>query len=79
MNKLLPTLSIALALNTFAQQPTDARKTEVAGYFTHPVITTKGIVATDNFGSAIYLVQKQGVKSLVTSPGCGRYFGIISR
>ncbi len=74
MKKILFTSAVAFTINIFAQQHTDARKAESAGYFIHPLSTTAGIVAADNFGSVIYLVQKQGVKRLVTSPGCGRYF-----
>ena len=60
----------------FSQKTTDARKAESDGYFIHPVNTTAGVVATDNYASKIYLVQNNGLKTLVSSPGCGRYFTV---
>ena len=62
--------------NVFSQKTTDARKAESDGYFVHPVSTTAGVIATDNFASKIYLVQSNGLKTLISSPGCGRYFTV---
>jgi Tol biopolymer transport system component len=58
----------------FSQNTTDAYKAESDGYFIHPVNTTAGVIATDNYASKIYLVQNSGLKTLISSPGCGRYF-----
>lgn len=51
----------------------DAYKAESDGYFTNFMETTSGIVATDNYASAIYLFQDDKCKTLFSSPGCGRY------
>ncbi|NTW33042.1 MAG: hypothetical protein HGB12_10515, partial [Bacteroidetes bacterium] len=60
----------------FAQKTIDTYKVESEGYFTHPVNTTAGVVATDNFASKIYLIQNFKLKELISSPGCGRYFTV---
>jgi Tol biopolymer transport system component len=62
--------------SAFSQKTTDARKVESNGYFVHPENTVAGVVATDNYSSKIYLVQSNGLKTLISSPGCGRYFTV---
>lgn len=45
------------------------------GYFTNPVPTQFGIVATNDFESAIYLINNS-IEILVEAPGCGRFMNI---
>ncbi|MBU1679293.1 MAG: Ig-like domain-containing protein [Bacteroidetes bacterium] len=44
-----------------------------AGYFINPVETPFGIVLTDEYESAIYLLDGSMLTVLTNSPGCGRY------
>jgi PKD repeat protein len=70
---------ILLALSSqfiFSQKAIDAYQVEKEGYFIHPVSTTAGIVATDNFASKIYLIQHHKLKELMSTSGCGRYFSV---
>jgi hypothetical protein len=60
----------------FAQKTIDAYKAEADRYFVHPVNTISGVIATDNFASAIYLIQDKKLKELISSPSCGRYFSL---
>jgi hypothetical protein len=62
--------------NAYSQKTTDALTAETNGYFVHPVSTSAGVIASDNFASKIYLVQSSGLKTLISSPGCGRYFTV---
>ncbi len=43
------------------------------GYLAAPVQAKVGIVATNNRHSEIYLLQNNQLKTLVATPGCGRY------
>lgn len=53
-----------------------AYEMEANGYFTHPVETGFGIVATDNYASKLYLISENTIEELVATPGCGRYFTV---
>ena len=59
-----------------SQNNIDAYKLEEKGYFINFKNTPSGIVFTDNYCSAIYLLSGGEVKKIVESPGCGRYFSI---
>lgn len=48
------------------------RSGEAQYYFTDPVLTTGGIVFTDNYYFSLYLLN-DNVQILVNTPGCGRY------
>ncbi|KQC12996.1 MAG: hypothetical protein APR63_09755 [Desulfuromonas sp. SDB] len=48
------------------------RSGEAQYYFTDPVLTTGGIVFTDNYYSSLYSLN-DNVQILVNTPGCGRY------
>jgi hypothetical protein len=61
-SSLFFSLKFVLAQKTF-----DAYKTEADCYFIHPASTTGGVIVTDNFASAIYLIQNQQLKDLVSS------------
>ncbi len=43
------------------------------GYLTSPVQAKLGIVATNNLHSELYLLKDNQLKTLVATPGCGRY------
>ncbi|MBZ0199914.1 MAG: C39 family peptidase, partial [Ignavibacteriaceae bacterium] len=49
---------------------------EEKGYFAHPVATPSGLVFTDNYASSVYILNSGKVKSIISSPNCGRYFSI---
>jgi hypothetical protein len=51
----------------------DTYKAESNGYFISPQQTSVGLIATNNFGSKIYLVKNNGLQEIVALPGCGRY------
>lgn len=44
--------------------------------YMEPVDTPYGIVVTDDRCSAIYLVNNNTTKKLISAPGCGRYFTV---
>jgi len=54
----------------------DAYAVENDGYFTHPIVTSKGIVLSDNFASKLYLIEGKELVELVAAPGCGKYISI---
>ncbi len=55
----------------------NAYRIESEGYYINPVSTPYGIVITDNYCSSLYLIDKQNnIKTLHSSPGCGRYYTI---
>ena len=68
-------LSISVALPAQKSQ-IETFEAENTGYFISPVETPFGIVFTDNYASKLYLLNQNSVKTLVESPGCGRYFSI---
>ena len=47
---------------------------EEEGYFIHPVSTPYGVVASDNYGSKLYLIKEGKINELVNRMGCGRFF-----
>ena len=47
---------------------------EPAGYFSNPIYTDYGIVVTDDYCSAIYLINNNKIEKILSSPGCGRYY-----
>ncbi|MGE5363942.1 MAG: Ig-like domain-containing protein [Bacteroidota bacterium] len=49
-------------------------KTAPRGYITSPVETPYGIVCTNEFSSALYLIKNGEMKEIIAAPGCGRYF-----
>ncbi len=49
---------------------------EEKGYLRSPKMTSQGIVCTDNFGSALYLVQSGKIQTLTDAPGCGLFFSL---
>jgi len=68
---------IFLSFQVFAQiSQEQAYAAEDGGYFINPVETPYGIIFTDNYASQIYLLKNGKVKTLVASPGCGRYFTV---
>ncbi|MCD4792507.1 MAG: T9SS type A sorting domain-containing protein [Bacteroidales bacterium] len=74
---LILLIQILISAQIFAQvTQSQAYEAENVGYFITPAETPYGIVFTDNLASRIYLLNKGEVKTLVESPGCGRYFNI---
>ncbi len=70
-------IQILLSAQIFAQvTQKQTYEAENIGYFITPAETPYGIVFTDNLASRIYLLNNGEVKTLVESPGCGRYFNI---
>ncbi|MFH1319251.1 MAG: T9SS type A sorting domain-containing protein [Bacteroidota bacterium] len=59
-----------------ASREIDAYQVEEQGYFTHPVLTSQGIVFTDNHASKLYLLHNDQIEELVAAPGCGRYYTV---
>ena len=47
---------------------------EVVGYFTDPRSTPFGTVCTNNYSSAVYLVNDGTPEQLISAPGCGSYY-----
>ena len=48
----------------------------VDGYFYDPVFLPDKIITTDNHCSAIYAIENGQIETLVSSPGCGRYYSV---
>jgi hypothetical protein len=46
------------------------------GYFSNPVKTKYGIVVSNEYESAIYLINGSTLEELVNAPGCGRFLTI---
>lgn len=53
--------------SVFAQNSTNE------GYFSNPVETPYGIITTNEFENAIYLITNGEIQTLLEAPGCGRY------
>ncbi len=47
---------------------------ESQGYFKNPHFVNVGIICTDNYDSALYLIQNQTARKLLAAPGAGRFF-----
>ena len=62
---MMPPLILSVNVNTDINGETQY-------YFTAPVLTTAGIVFTDNYYSSLYLLNDD-LHILVNAPGCGRY------
>jgi Tol biopolymer transport system component len=45
-------------------------------WFCRPRTTPYGIIATDGYGSSLYLIRGDSVEILIASPGCGRNFTV---
>jgi PKD repeat protein len=74
------TLSILFLLFFFCLLNAQDIKTdydiEEQGYFNNSQITNAGIVVTDNYSSALYLISNGNLEKLISAPGVGRYFTI---
>ncbi|MCU7496522.1 MAG: T9SS type A sorting domain-containing protein [Ignavibacteria bacterium] len=65
-------ISISLLSNIFASSGNSISTQE--GLFSNPVKTSYGVIATNEFQSALYLIHDNKIDELITAPGCGRYF-----
>lgn len=45
-------------------------------YYTNIKSCNEGFIATDNYGSKLYLIKNNQIKILFESPGCGQFFEI---
>ncbi len=45
-------------------------------FFSDPFKSAQGIIMTDNYCSAIYLIDRQSISEIVRAPGCGRYYAL---
>ncbi len=77
--KKLTLLALAMSLCMGYAYAIDEELTSLAyditsnGYLALPKQAKNGIVATDSRHSEVYLLQGNQLKTLVSSPGCGRY------
>jgi PKD repeat protein/Tol biopolymer transport system component len=67
---------VVFSFSCFSQGKIDAYQVEQNGYFTHPQSTSSGIVVSDNSSNAIFLIQNNKSQTLISSPGCGRYYTV---
>lgn len=44
--------------------------------YMHPVETPRGVVFTDGSKSALYLLQNDALRELISAPGCGQYYTV---
>jgi hypothetical protein len=65
-------LMVALWLVPFCLFAQDPR--EGPGYFTDPRSTPYGTVCSNNYASALYLVENGSLQELLTAAGCGSYY-----
>ncbi len=75
--KYFPTILVIVficSINLFAQNTVTQKINE--GYFSNPVKTNYGIVASNEFESSLYLINSSDIEELINAPGCGRYFSI---
>lgn len=49
---------------------------EDGGYLAKPSLTTSGVVCTNSFGSALYVVRDDTLHELVSGPGIGLYYTV---
>jgi WD40 repeat protein len=68
ISKLSAILSLLIPTSLYAQDPREAE-----GYFTDPKSTPFGIICSNNYTSAIYIVQNGTLQELLSAPGCGNY------
>lgn len=67
-------ISIGLLSSIFANSGNPASAQE--GFFSNPVKTNYGIIASNEFQSALYLIRDNKIEELLSAPGCGRYFAL---
>ncbi|MDP4172889.1 MAG: Ig-like domain-containing protein [Bacteroidota bacterium] len=65
-------ISFSLLSNIFASSGNPNSTQD--GFFSNPVKTSYGIIASNELQSALYLIHDNKVEELVNAPGCGRYF-----
>ena len=65
-----------ILINLFLFAEDNFYQIESEGYFKSPIIRNNLIFFTDNYDSAIYCICNDKLKTLVSSPGCGRYFNV---
>ncbi len=63
---LFAVISALLSFNIYAYNIPE-------GYLVSPLKSSFGIIATNEYESAIYLITDDGFETLVSAPGCGRY------
>ena len=62
-------LLLLLPVSLFAQDPREEQ-----GYFTDPRSTPYGTICSNNYASALYLVQDGSFQELLAAAGCGSYY-----
>jgi Tol biopolymer transport system component len=69
MNKNILILLTVISTSLFGQY-----QEENNGYLKNPVKSNAGIIAANNFGSSIYLIDKDKIEEIAKSPGVGMYY-----
>jgi len=76
-NLFLQLLLITTSLIVFGQtRPHDAYYAEEQGYFINVKPALNGYVFTDNYCNSLYYLNNGELQTLVSAPGCGRYFTV---
>lgn len=78
MKKLFVNIILVFAsLMVFCQtRPVDAYFAEELGYFINVKPALNGYVFTDNYCNTLYYLNNGELQTLVSAPGCGRYFNV---
>lgn len=58
------------------ERPHDAYLDEENGYFINVKPASNGYVFTDNYCNTLYYLENGNLQTLVSSPGCGRYYNV---
>ncbi|HNQ68509.1 MAG TPA: PKD domain-containing protein [Bacteroidales bacterium] len=60
------------------ERPNDAYLAEENGYFINVKPAFNGYVFTDNYCNTLYYLENGNLQTLISSPGCGRYYNVSS-
>ncbi|MBN2776729.1 MAG: PKD domain-containing protein [Bacteroidales bacterium] len=74
---LLVFLCVIISVFVISQERAkDAYYTEETGYYMNVKPALNGFVFTDNYCNSLYYLNNGNLETLISAPGCGRYFSI---
>ncbi|PLX05913.1 MAG: hypothetical protein C0596_15550 [Marinilabiliales bacterium] len=77
MKNILLTVLVLISINILAQdRPQDSYYAEEQGYYINFKPALNGYVFTDNYCNSLYYLENGELITLLSAPGCGRYFSV---
>lgn len=74
---LLAFLCVTISVFVLSQErPNDAYFDEESGYYINVKPALDGLVFADNYCNSLYYLENGNLETLISAPGCGRYFSV---